>query len=762
MPEISQEVVYSEHHVELEHIPQLEKFRDWFKNSVDRMENWRSEAREDYGFYTGEAQWTEADKEKLRAEKRPAITINRIRPQVNVLCGYQRINRSDIDFLPRTSDDAKLCEVRKGVTKYVLDTCNYEYAENQVFLDGVVTGLGWFEVGYKFKYPTLDGDAFVRRESPFNIYVDSESREPDFSDAKYIIRAKWVEKSDLERVFPEYKEQIEAQERIYDQDEDATERNDTDWQLYFDKEKRKLRLVECWYKEQITDEFFITDKGEAIRQGDMSQEVIQSGAVIDHMKMPITVVRVATFFDNVLLEDKESPYNHGEFPFIPFSVYYTAEGDEPQGVVRGLKDVQREINKRRSQTLHILNSQSNTGWIFEQSAITKEQERTIKELGSSPGTVLTVMDGTLTGNRYRQISPQAPATNVQAATAEAENDIRAVSGINEALMGTDISANASGRAIELKQKQAVTQIVPILDSLRKAKKAIAYQLWGERGHQGIIPQYYNEEKTFRIIGENGKQSFLTVNQEQQQVDPLRGTITTVLNDLSQGEFDVVVADSPQSATQRTSQLWALTDAIQQLGIPGDMVFGIVLQLSDIPNKEEILQRWQQKQQALAEQQKAEQQQTQMLLQQRMELEKIRKLSQSIIYKDAEEPIRMALAAKAGLIPQDYADVVLQYYAQQGLQNMGIQPQQQVQAQSGVAGQAEFAQLLSKLPPDKRQLAIQNFQRQNNTQLADMEINQQLRADGQMPQALQQYSQIQNQQTKTIAPSSILGALQGGD
>lgn len=770
-----QKVIYSAGHVGLTKAPELDRYRTWFKDSVDKMDDWRSDAKEDYGFYTGEAQWTNGDLEKLKNEKRPAITINRIRPQINVLCGYQRINRTDIDFLPRTNDDSKLCEVRKGVTKYVMDSSDYEYAENDVFRDGVVTGLGWFEVGYKFKYPTLDGDAFVRRESPFNIYVDSESRATDFSDAKYIIRAKWVDKEDLESVYPEYKEQIEAQQRIYDEDEQDKDEDYSDWSLYWNEEKRKLRLVECWYKEQTNDEFFILDTGETIRQCNMTEEIVNSGQVVGHMNMPVTVVKVATFFDQVLLEDKESPYEHGEFPFVPFVCYYNGEGDEPSGVVRGLKDVQREINKRRSQTLHILNTQANSGWIAERTALTPEQQAKLKESGSTPGTLITVADQALTTGRIREISPKAPPTNTQSATQEAENDMVAISGINESLMGTDVAANASGRAIELKQKQAVTQIVPILDNLRKAKKSIAYLLWGSRGHKGIIPQYYTEEKTFRIIGDNGKQSFMTVNQPQQQQDPLLGTINGVLNDLSQGEFDVVVADSPQSSTQRMSQFWSLTDAVQKLGVPGEMVFDIILQLSDIPNKEEILQRWQQKQQAQQEQQKAQQEQTQMLLQQRMELEKIRKLSQSINYKDADDPIRAMLAAKAGLLPQQLADIILENYAIRNIlplaqQNSQVMPmvnnsingiQKQDQNTALLAKQQQFADLLNKLPPEQRQQALNNFGKQNNTQLADSEINQALQQNGQMPQGMQMANRVQNEQTKQLALSSLNGLKGGG-
>ena len=160
------------------------KYRRWFREAVDKADVWRKEAEQDYDFVAGK-QWTEADKHKLEQSGRPAITINRIKPLINVLSGYQRLNRYDIDFLPRTSDDIDICTVRKGITKYVLDQCGDDNEESEAFEDAAIGGLGWMEVGYKFNEDMTDGEAFVTREDPFGIYVDPEAHKTDFSDAKF-------------------------------------------------------------------------------------------------------------------------------------------------------------------------------------------------------------------------------------------------------------------------------------------------------------------------------------------------------------------------------------------------------------------------------------------------------------------------------------------------------------------------------------------------------------------------------------------------
>ena len=687
----------------------VRRFRDWFKAAVDKSSDWRDEGQEDFDFVAGK-QWRDEDKRALDQQGRPSITINKIKPLINVLSGYQRLNRYDIDFQPRGSDDQPLCEVRKGVTKYIMDRCDYEYHESQAFTDGAICGLGWLEVRYKWDQELGDGEAEIVREDPFAIYVDPESRKPDFSDAKYIIRAKWVDKEELKLVFPEHADEIDRQQRIYDVDEDKDEYMGVE-PLWYKKKQQKLRLVECWYKTKEKETFYTLNNGQQITKADVSVDLFLNGMVESARTVPVNKVKVCSFFDNVELEDIDSPYKHGEFPFVPFVAYNYAEGDMPAGIVRDLKDPQREINKRRSQTLHILNTTSNSGWLVEDGALTPDQERQLRMNGAKPGMIQHVPPNALSGGKIRRLEPVNPPVALMEAEQQAQQDLPAISGINEALMGTDVASSASGRAIQLKQKQAITHIAPLFDNLRRAKKRIAYLLWGRRGHPGIIPQYYTEPKVYRIEGKNGFE-FMPVNQPVQQVDPLHGVIQTTLNDLSQGEFDIVIADTNASTTQREAQMWGLVDAVSKLGVPGDMVFDIILELSDLPQKEEIKKRWQEKQQGQSQQAQAQQQ---------LELAKLNRINNTISFKDAPLPIQMAMAAKDGLVDPNFAKYLMdqmihtQYpqFAQEMDKQQFLAEQQQKQLPQGGQGPPPQAQQPQSnqgqgQPPKTTQAAIESY------------------------------------------------------
>ena len=688
----------------------LSRCRKWFEEAVDAGRRWREEAREDFEFAAGK-QWSDEEIKRFQEDGRPAITINRILPLLNILSGYQRLNRYDLDFVPRTSDDMELCQVRRGITKYVFDRCDYDAVESQVFMDCSIGGLGWFGTRYKFDHEIQDGEAVIERVDPFGMYVDPEAHELDYSDARFLIRAKWVAKDELKQVYPEQADAIENNFAVYDSAEyENDNRHDID-PLYYSGELKKVRVVECWYKERVTKTVFITPDGQELPQEQVTPEMINAGFVADSRDIPIDEVKLCVFFDRTMLEEIPSPYQHGEFPYVPMIYHYYGIGDTPAGFVRAMKDPQREVNKRRIQEMHLLNTSANGGGWIEEGSMTPEQEAEFKRKANFPGHYQKVLPTAITQGKIKEREPKNPPAAIIQAEQQAADDLRAISGINESLLGVDVPSQASGRAIELRQKQAVTHIAPIFDSLRRAKKKIANILWGRRGHPGIIPQFYTAEKVFRIEGENGQQ-FVPVNQQVVQQDPVLGTIVKTLNDLSQGEFDIVISDVESSTTLRQAQLWGLVDAVSKLGIPFDLVFDTIIDLSDLPKKNDIKMRWQQQQ---AQQQQQQQQQWQA----QMELERIKNADfrMQIAFKDAPLPIQFAMAAQAGLIDRSIADYFVQVMVQQLAPQLAQQMAPQQQQPMPPEAQQQMAQQQLLQSQLEQQQAIQQQQLQEQQQQA---------------------------------------------
>lgn len=685
-------------------------FRQWFRDAVDYWREWQDAAREDYDFVEGR-QWTKNQIRKFEEKGRPALVINRIRPLINLLSGYQRLNRYSIGFAARTDDDVEICRVREGVTKYILDRCDYDTNESNTFTDSAIGGMGWFFVGYKVDEETQDGEAFITREDPFSIYADPESHKADFSDAKYICRAKWVDKEELKNIYPEHSQEIDAQFAIYDSAEYENSVRSGEL-LWYKRELQKVRVVELWYKRREKQTRFIMSNGEEISESELTPELFFNGFIAGSREVNLPVVRVCVFFDRIILEDMPSPYRHGEFPLVPLPChYYGIGGDEiPAGIVRDLKDPQREINKRRVQQLNILNHTGNGGYFIEEDAMTEKQFAEFERNGSLPGHAQKVRPTAISQAKIMERPVGQYPAGLAQAEAQATADLTSISGINEALMGVDVPSGASGKAIELKQKQAITHLAVQFDNLRTAKKKIAYLLWGRRGHAGIIPQFYTEDKVYRVEGKNG-QEFVHVNQQVIEQDPIAGTVVKTLNDLSHGEFDIVLTDIEATTTQRQSQLWLLVDAISKLGIPGDIAFDMILDLSDLPQKEELKRRWQERQESQA---KAAQEDMQMKLQ----IEQMKNQNSNISFKDAPPVLQIAMAAKAGFIPQEVADRAVQNWIENDFPDLSAEKQQEEFQQMEMQNlPPELQAQLAEIPPeeiDKMTARLQmNQPRQNN-------------------------------------------------
>ena len=619
----------------------IHDLRDKLRRAIEARRDWRSEAKEDYNFYFGN-QWSAADLARLQEEKRPCITINGIKPRINLLSGYQRLNRYEPDFLPRKADDIELCQLRKGITKFVMDTTGYEEAESHVFLDGIIGGLGFFAVEYEWEEDKLEGNICVTRCSPFEVFPDPECKKPDYSDAEYWCRARWISRARLIAAYPEFKEEIKAMTRRLDEGE-LMEDNDflTDGEhLWYNRDTKKLRLVEVWESSHERRDSYLMKDGTLIDRKKI--QVDQMNSVVRQVKWPRTDIRMKAWVGNLKLEDKDSPYEHGLFPFVGYQAYYMGEWDTPSGVVRDLKDPQREKNKRRSQALHILNNQANSGWIGDEGSLDAKQEEVVKKFGSVPGVIIKKKPGT----SLVRMTPEPYPVAVSEMEKISEQDMRDLSGVNPEMLGVGVPASASGRAIELRQKQAVTQIAALFDNLRSTKKQVLQRFWGTKGRKGLVQQYYDSEKTFRITQPGGGTGFITVNQKISELDPVTGeAIERTLNDLSVGEFDIVVTDTPATATQRLANYYMLIDMANS-GIP--VPPEVMLEATDIGDKEAIKKIMQDQKIA----------QMQMIAQKEAELrvkaaEKAGEFMQQrsapqINYRDLPDEGKVQAAAKAGI------------------------------------------------------------------------------------------------------------------
>lgn len=572
------------------------------KSALSATSNWRQNAAEDYAFMQGK-QWEDADLKKMRDAGRPVITINRIRATVNLLCGYASQNETEPDFLPRSEEDDRISRVAKGITKYCLDRAHYQRNKGKCFRDKIICGLANYWVSYEFDYNKLDGAIKIERVSPFDVFIDPESTEENLSDAQFVGRYSWESTRKLKQVYPDKANEIDMLSHKYDDTEleAGTIETINGEALWYNEKYKKVRVVQYWYKEYGKKNVYMTKEGLIDENNPLFVVLLATGK--KPTSIPDTIIRYATFSDSVLLEEGESPYKHGKFPLVREYCYYTGEliDDElePAGVVRDLKDAQREKNKNRSQRMHVVNQQS-LGVRFWQGQIDEHDKKIIEKKSTTPGANIFLKPGVT----FQDGTPSMDSAINLTLEQQADNDFYSISGITpESLSGS--IGSMSGKAIDLRQSVTTVQTADIFAQTKEAELQIVKLLWGEKNAPGLIPQFYNQEKAMRILGDDGKKEFVQIapglNQPMQeqiltdalgqpQTDAEGNPIKQVLYDLSCFDFDIVISTSQASATARKANLYQLLEA-KKSGV--DIPMDIILDFMDFPEKEAVKKRIQQ-------------------------------------------------------------------------------------------------------------------------------------------------------------------------
>ena len=360
----------------------LERFRFFFHQAKKTSELWRIDAKEDYSFTEGYGQWRQKEVEELTRQSRPALVMNSILPVINLISGQERASRLGITFKPRGFDDDRYSQIANQAYRFTADISNLSYEVSDAFQDMVICGRGFLYTGIDYHQQDEPlGEIMIKRIHPLSVFWDENASRYDMQDANYMIWAKWVSEDMLKIYYPSAMSDIRTGDWLGMPAELTGEPTiDYNWR---DKRTGKLRILEFWYKVPKEVAFVITETGvqrfdntaqakEAVDAvARMAAQSFQTIPDIEIVERVIRQSRIAHVTAWKILKDSLSPYEHNEYPIIPLIAYQFDE--KTMGVVRSLKDPQREKNKRWSQMLHMINTMAKGGWKIPKRSVSAEQ-----------------------------------------------------------------------------------------------------------------------------------------------------------------------------------------------------------------------------------------------------------------------------------------------------------------------------------------------------------------------------------------------------
>lgn len=540
-------------------------------------------------FYRGD-QWAMEDIATLDAEGRPALTINTILPTVNTVLGEQSSRRADVKFKPRKGGDEDVANTLTKVFMQVADNNKLDWVEQQVFSDGLILdGRGYFDVRVDFS-DSVEGEIRITAKDPLDILIDPDAKEYDPKSWNEVFETKWMTLDDIEEMYG--KDKAEALRFIAENGNsfgrDSVEYEETRYgdidtredflgaQIPGEDEYRNvkaLRVIERQHRKLTRCEYYVDPLTGDQRQvpeawGDRKAKKFAKDhnlSIISKMKKK---VRWTVTCDQVVLHDDWSPYD--DFTVVPYFAYFRR--GKPFGMVRNLLSPQEQLNKIASQELHIVNTTANSGWLVESGSLVGMNADDLEEHGAETGLVLEYARGTTPPVK---IQPNQIPTGLDRISQKAASNIKAISGINDSMLGTD-SAEVSGIAIQAKQNRGTIMIQVPLDNLGKTRQYLAEKTLN------LIQRFYTEERLIQITNEEDPmkpREPMIVNQMTPE--------GRIVNDLTLGEYDVVISTAPARDSFDEMQ-FAEAISLRSAGvaIPDDAI----IEYSHLSKKAELAKR----------------------------------------------------------------------------------------------------------------------------------------------------------------------------
>ena len=271
-----------------------------------------------------------------------------------------------------------------------------------------------------------DGNVTPIAVNPFNIYPDPLAT--CVEDCEYLIYANYIHVNKLKERYPEKADKlvgadIQYSELVNDRNENARVDN-------------QVLVLEVWCRDYTTIDVEETD--------DDGNTVVNK-----KRKYPKGRVIISAPELNVILEDKENPYDSGRFPFFLFKDIDVPFQFWGEGEVKWLMSPQKQINDLYNQVIDNAKNTANAHWVIDRNAGIPEGQLT-----NRPGLVIRKVPGT---DVHRESPPTIPMY-VQQMIDTLKVDMEVISGVHDVTRGETPSGIQSAAAIQALQEAAQTRI----------------------------------------------------------------------------------------------------------------------------------------------------------------------------------------------------------------------------------------------------------------------------------------------------------------
>jgi len=570
----------------------LARIRKFYDEGIGAFEENRRMHSEDLNFiYNSEAmgQWDPVVLQNRRGK--PCYTFNRVIGPVNIVVADMRQTKPAGTVRP-ASDEAQeaVADVYEGLCRSIEQASRAEHIYKEQYKYAVAGGYGAWRV--MPKYMADDGknafDQVLRIQNipnPQTVVWDPECEDPCAGDANKAIVAERISDDMYRAMFGTEKGMSFN-----------FSRDSYGW--FTDKE---VRVAE-YYERVPTEKWIAQMTNGEVRDYDAKLKELEKhfeDGGLDHPDDGGSVTRIAKNKDgsprvrktiawkvlwvkcdgsNVL----EGPflYNWKRIPIIRCpGRYVNIEGRKKlQSLVRHAKDAQRSYNSRCSDMIERSALVPKAPYLVTEMMIKGyENEWNQANVQSRPYLPYNIDPKAPEGGMPYRTPPIDLPQGAMALAQLAQQDIQATTGYFDPALGNSEDMNrVSGKALVQHTRRSDLGSYEFVDGFSAALQ-LTWEIMID-----MIPTVYDAERVERIIGHDGIERLVTLNQEGNDGD--------IINDLKAGTYDCTVTIGPSFQTQRQETLQTLIDASATIPQVAQLCPDLLVKNIDSPDSIEMARR----------------------------------------------------------------------------------------------------------------------------------------------------------------------------
>lgn len=569
---------------------------------LSKQPAWRARADREMEYVDG----NQLDSEVLQAQKAigmPPAIEPLIGPAIEAVLGLEAKTRTDWRITSDSKGGDDVADALNEKLNHAERQSGADKACSDAFKSQACVGIGWVEVTREtdpFKPFPYRCEAIHRNE----ICWDFLSKKPDLSDARYLVRRRWVDAAQAKLMFKPHAELIDRCTGQWTGKLELSSDGGTSttmamaWneqrgssieeQEWMDSESNRVCLFEVWYRKWVEVAVLKAPNGRVVEYDEANQihnEAIALGLIQPQMAIVAKMFR-SYWMGPHKLHDGPTPYPHQEFPYAPFFGHREDRTNAPFGLVRGMVYLQDNVNSAISKIrwgLSAVRTERTKGAVAYSDEVFRQQIArpdadivlNAEHMAQQGARFEVFRDFQLNEQQYKMLT-------------DARLGIERASGITSAFSGQRGTAT-SGLQESTQIEQATQTLASLMDKFKYGRTKV-----GELLLSLVIKDMIGKHETVTIRG-NAVLPDRDVQLNQPSIDADSG-IHYLTNDVSRTRLKVALEDVPSTPSFRTQQLAAMSEAFKSTPPQYQPVlFPHLLDLMDVPNKREIIQAIQQAQ-----------------------------------------------------------------------------------------------------------------------------------------------------------------------